>query len=292
MVGITLLLAGAVSLGAAPHADANPVFQELVTEGVSPGGETFFPLPVPKMPDGLDAAAQRKIITEIAKPSYAFEQFTRNSTVAPQVLHINEVPRSAPQAPLYAVDLYFVAYGNMDAMVNKNFLGNALEENKEEDAEGVSLTPEQLAERKIIIPPENRDYEAFGQTITQLMNNVELSVVARSFWSRTDDSIVTAAAVDPRFNGEQQFPNVWRPLTRDRAGKLVKGDPQPYQGVGMYMKITQLAAPPGALFVEAHAIYHEPPGWFKGQNLLRSKIRAASGQKVKEMRQEMLRAGK
>lgn len=292
MVGISLLLAGALSLGGAPHSELNPVFEELAAKGVSPGGEKFFPLPVPSMADGLGAAEQRKIITEIAEPSYSFDRFTSKSTVAPQVLNIDELPGAAPNAPMWGVDLYFVGYGDMNAMINKNFLGNAFQANNNQGDQGAPLKPEQLAQRKIFILPENKEYEGYSQTNTQMLNKVDLSVVAHSFWSRIQDSVITAAVVDPRFNNDPEFPNVWRPLTRAPNGALVRGKPQPYQGVGMYMKITQLAAPKGALFVEAHAVYHEPPGWFDGQNLLRSKIRAVTGQKVKEMRQEMLKAGR
>jgi hypothetical protein len=124
------------------------------------------------------------------------------------------------------------------------------------------------------------------------LNQVELTVVGRSYWSRTEDSIVTAAMVDPRFTGDSKFANVWRPLTRAPNGQMQKGPPQPYRGAGLYMKITKLAEPAGALFVEAHIVYAEPHGWFDGQNQLGAKLPAVTQQKVREMRQEMLRAAK
>jgi hypothetical protein len=291
MVGISLVLASAFCLGQAGHLQTNPVFQDLVTQGVSPGGNVLFPLPAPSMADGLDAAAQKKIITEIAKPSYTFDQFVKNSPVAPQVLKIEE-HKAGPETPMWGVDLYFVGYGNMNALVNQNFLQNAFQanNNNNQGAQGMKLTPEQLADRKIAIAPNNKEYEGYSQSIVQLLTNVQLSIVTHSFWSRNDDSIVTAAVLDPRFMNDPEFPNTWQPI-RNVAGRQQLGAPQPYQGLGMYMKITRLAAPAGALFVEAHAVYHEPQGWFNGQNVLRSKIRTATGQKVKEMRQEFLRAG-
>jgi hypothetical protein len=286
---VALVLAGALALSAAPHSEANPVFRQLVEQGVTPSGEAFTPLPTPTMPDGLDVAGQRKVLESVGRP-HSYDQFMRKSVVAPHVLRMHEVAGPDPKAPLQAVDIFFVAYGEMDALTNKNFLKNAFQEDKQEEAEGLAMTPEQLAERSIVIPPESQDHEGYGQTTMRLLNQVELSVVGRSYWSRTDDSIVTAAMVDPRFTDDPQWANVWRPLTRTPGGKLERGAPQPYRGAGLYMKITRLARPAGALFVEAHIVYAEPHSWFDGANQLGAKLPAVTQQKVREMRQEMLRA--
>jgi hypothetical protein len=293
MVGISLILAGAVALGVGPHSESNPVFGQLVSEGVSPDGEKFFPLPVPLMPDGLDKAAQRKIIAEIARPN-SFEKFTEKNVLAPHVLKMPSVAGGEKKSPMKAVDIYFAAYGDMETMTKKGFLSDVFSEGKqvsdEGEAEGATLTAEQLAARGIVVSPEHAEHESYGQTKMQFINQVELSVVGHSFWSRTEDSIITAAMVDPRFIDDPEFPNIWRPLKRNDAGKLLPGAPQPYRGAGLYMKITRLAEPAGALFVEAHVIYHEPHGWFNGQNQLGAKIPAVTQKKVREMRQEMLRA--
>ncbi len=293
MLAYSLVLASAMVLGAEAHLAVNPVFQQLVGKGVSPAGETFVPLPEPLMTDGLDAAAQRKIIEQVAKPSYSFDRFTATSTVAPHVLKMQKLTTEDPKIILRTVDAYFVAYGDMDALTNKNVLQDAFAENRQEQAEatGVALTPAELAERAIVIPSENAEQEDFGQTTMQILNRVELSVVGRSFWSRSKDSVVTAAIVDARFSDDAKYANVWRPLVRDQAGVLKRGAPQPYRGAGVYLKITKLAAPQGALFVETHVIYAEPHGWFDGNNLLGAKIPAVMRQKVQEIRQEMLRAG-
>ncbi|MBW3539814.1 MAG: hypothetical protein KY476_06050 [Planctomycetes bacterium] len=291
MLTLSLALAGALALGAETHSNSNPVFEQLVEKGVSPGGENLVPLPVPTMADGLDAAAQRKVIETLGGARFPYSQLTRRSTVAPHILRMRNIDGPDPQTPLQAVDLFFVAYGEMDALTNKNFLSDAFKENRGQDeAEGVSLTPEELAERSIEIATAAKDYEGYGQATFELLNRVELSVVGRSFWSRTEDSIVTAAIVDPRFSDDAKYPNVWRTLKRNAAGALVKGAPLPYRGAGLYMKMTKLHEPQGAVFVEAHIVFAEPHGWFDGKNLLGAKLPAVANQKVREMRQEMLRA--
>ena len=57
-------------------------------------------------------------------------------------------------------------------------------------------------------------------------------------------------------------------------------------GAGMYFKITKLAAPEGALFIEQHVMFAEPAGWFGGANLLRSKLPIAVQDNVRTMRRE------
>ncbi len=291
MYALSLILAGLVA-GADPHAAVNPVYAELVQKGVSPSGQKFFPLPPPLMPDGLNAAEQKKIITDLGKPGQSYERLTRKSVVAPHIVRIDEVKGADATTIVRNVDIYFVAYGDMDVLTKNDFLSNAFQEKDAEGAEGATLTPEQLAERSIVIAPESKDYEGYGRTTFELINRVELSVVGRSYWSRGNESLVTAAVVDPRFTGDAQDGNVWRPIKPNRVGKLEKGPPQPYRGAGVYMKITQLAEPAGALFVEAHVVYNEPQGWFDGKDLLRAKISVVAQEKVRDMRQEILRAAR
>ena len=57
----------------------------------------------------------------------------------------------------------------------------------------------------------------------------------------------------------------------------------------MYFKITKLAEPAGALFVEQHIVFAEPTGWFDGNNLLRSKLPIAVQDNVRTMRKEFLK---
>src|SRR5690606_33886394 len=90
MYALSLILASLVA-GADPHLAANPVYAQLVQQGVSHDGEKFFRLPEPLMPDGLDAATQKKIITDVGRPGQSYDRLTRKSVVAPHILRISEV---------------------------------------------------------------------------------------------------------------------------------------------------------------------------------------------------------
>ena len=59
------------------------------------------------------------------------------------------------------------------------------------------------------------------------------------------------------------------------------------------MKLTRLADPDGAVFVEYHGVYNEPSGWFPGEeNLLRSKLPLVVQQEVKQFRVKLSNASK
>ena len=60
----------------------------------------------------------------------------------------------------------------------------------------------------------------------------------------------------------------------------------------MYLKITKLKEPEGALFIEQHIVFVEPHGWFGGERTLTSKLPQAVKVTVKNMRVELDRASK
>ena len=63
--------------------------------------------------------------------------------------------------------------------------------------------------------------------------------------------------------------------------------PQPYAGLGSYVKATRLAEPAGAVFIEYHVVFAEPQGWFHGANLLRSKLPIVAQDMVRKFRRKM-----
>ena len=45
-----------------------------------------------------------------------------------------------------------------------------------------------------------------------MLDRVRLQVTLRTQWSKTADSVVVAGAIDPRFTGDREYPNNWRPI--------------------------------------------------------------------------------
>src|SRR5262249_55725631 len=85
-----------------------------------------------------------------------------------------------------------------------------------------------------------------------------------------------------------EFPNQWRKITfNKRTGAKEIGNPNPYSGLGAYAKVTKLASPEGALFVEYHIIYNEPQEWFDGKSVFDAKLPQLIQNDVKRFRNDL-----
>ncbi|MDB5306289.1 MAG: hypothetical protein JWO38_491 [Gemmataceae bacterium] len=283
---LPILLSLAVAAPAQPggHEAQNPLFKSLLDPGLVVGPGVRVKLPPPVMPDGLDPAKQKAVITELIGNDYSYEDFTRKSVVAPHVLKIRDV-LATPQSPVRGLDAYFVAYVDLKAFDDEKFLERSLNIGKGEGGKGQNLTREDLAKRGIVLKPEDEKREGYGQVEFDFLEKVRLRLTGHVMSSKTAESVVAAAEVDPRFTGDKEFPNEWRSLSKT-SGELKVGPPQPYGGAGMYIKITKLADPAGAVFVEQHVVFAEPTGWFEGANLLRSKLPPVIQNSVRNMRKE------
>jgi hypothetical protein len=275
----------------ATHEDQNPLFKSLLDPGLTigkdqSGKELKAKFPPPAMPDGLDAVKQKAVITALVKDDYNYEDFTRKSIVAPQLLKLRDIMPSDPKAPARGVDVWFVAYGDLKSLDDEKFLDRLVNAGKGE-GKGKGLKKEDLEKRKIKIADEKR--EGYGYVEFDFLEKVHLKATGRAVWSKTDESVLVAAEVDPRFGGDAEFPNQWQSIIRE-GGTTKLGPATPWSGAAMYLKITRLHEPAGALFVEQHIIFVEPQGWFDGANLLRSKLPLVVQNNVRTMRKEWAKA--
>ena len=270
-----------------PHYKSNPVYRQLIEQGADAGTAK---LPSPNMPDGLAPAAQRSVIEGVIGRSHTFDNFTRRSTVAPQVLNIEPVAGGDDANRTWRVDVFFVAYGSLDSIANKEFIEGLLTSSDDAKGDGKELSAADLAKRDIRLETGAEKHEGYGYGTFELLNKVRLSGTTHSYWTRSDDSIVATSLLDTRFTGDKEFANQWRPLTRGMNGRIEVGAAQPYSGSGNYIKMTRLADIEGALFIEAHAAYVEPHGWFNGAGLLRSKLPIVVQDQVRKFRKELLKA--
>jgi len=294
--------------------EPNPILKRLLTSGISAGGSAV-KLPAPTLPDGLDAAAQRQAMGRIADRNHTLEALTRRSVVAPLVLKISAAGDSAagsdeksdgdnsdsakPQAEkssdgLARVDLWFVAYGQLETLHDESFWkswsksaakeGGKVEVKGEvEAARSGVLSAEALQSRGIHDADDTRHLSA---DVT-LFKEVRLSATLETMRSRTDDSLIVAGQLDPRFAGDKEYPNRWWRLDRDDSGHLTAGPPHDYRGAGWYVKATKLHEPEGSLLVEYHLVFEEPYGWFNGGNYLRSKLPVVVQDGVRRFRRRL-----
>lgn len=282
-----LALAALAAVAAQPpakHEDQNPLFKGLLETGLDVGGGAKAKFPAPSMADGLDAAKQTAIVKGLIGKDYDYAEFTRNAVVAPYLMKIRDVSPSDPKAPARGVDVWFVAHGDFKLLEDDKFLDKMSSSGKG-GGKGGPLNAADLMKRNITIPAGDTKREGYGHFEFDFLDKVRLSGVGRAMWSRNGESVVVAAEIDPRFLDDKEFPNQWRSITKE-GGQVKVGPPTPWSGAAMYLKITKLAEPAGAVFVEQHIVFAEPTGWFDGANLLRSKLPQAVQMNVRDTRKE------
>ena len=223
-----------------------------------------------------------------------------NNSGAPIAMKLGRIPSKQGNDLLRTINISFIVYGDWNVLTGKQFANNILKKDnaKSKNAGGSTvskagyLEPTELAVRglKVRSTPELKEY--FLYTTFKLFDQVEVSATRFGAATKTPTGVVVAAMVDPRFakDKEKQYPNQWRSITRDAAGNPQLGPLQPYSGAGFYAKVTRLAEPANAIFVEFHSTFYEPQDWFGpgNENLLPAELRKIIPYQVKQFRIKLL----
>ena len=268
--------------------EPNEILRMLLTAGVPITDGQAAQLPKPTLTDRMTADAQRRQIEVVAEGRNSWDDLTRRSVVAPFILKISQ-DGSEPQGLARRVDLWFVAYGSLDKLAGDDFLKDQFQtasDNSENASSARLLGDADLKSRGLPIPLADGDPRYLAAETT-LLERVRISATTRSVKTRTPESLVVASILDPRFAADAEFPNRWRPILYDDAGRRQFGEPHVYAGLGSYVKATRLLEPDGALLVEYHVAYAEPGEWFNGANLLRSKLPILAQTVVRKVRRSL-----
>ena len=283
--GMTVALAAVLLVRPCPA--ANELYETLISKGTELAPQETIKLPKPTLEDGLDEAAQHQAIETLLAGRYDWETFTRKAVVSPFLLKISDDNRDAGQIAR-RVDLYFVTFGSLSTLAGENYLQEQLNlaaagEQGSGNGHVRILSADDLGKRNMPTSQRPRDPRWVAVEST-LLGKVLINLTTQNVKTETRDSVVIASLADPRFLDDAEYPNRWRSLTTDDAGRRQVGPPQPYGGLASYAKVTRLVEPAGALFVEYHIAFAEPQGWFHGANLLRSKLPIVSQDMVRRFR--------
>ena len=285
-----------VSLAAAPVAE-NPVCKRLLEQGVKMSDGTAFRLRPPIMADGLDAAGQLAAIAKVADDRAPVSELLAKSSYAPVVTKVRTVKPPQGEGPaVRTVDVWFVAHGEWNTLVSKDFLESVVgSEGKKSKRSIVSksglLTEEELKKRKLTAKVADGYEERFLYTTFSLFEQVQVSATRFSTLIKGKDFVLAAGWIDPRFDKDSDYANQWRPLLRDAQAEIKPGPAHPFAHAGGYAKITRLQKPSDAAFVECHLVYEEPYGWFEGLNLVGQKVPLMVQEKVRTFRRKLALAG-
>ena len=267
------------------HLRTNSHFKELLEKGVPIGDKETLKLPTPTMADGLDNAGQAKVLQKLAGEDYPLDELMRASVVAPHIYKFREVDARGTDGRGRGIDLWFIAYGNLERLTSKTlqsqFAGGA--------ARMTALKETDLLKRGIKLKAAEGLEESYLYGVGSILDRVQVSSANHGMITRSKESIVLASSLDPRFAKDAEYPNQWRAITVQDDGKESLGPPQPYEGAGMYIKLTKLHEPAGALFVEFHQVFVEPKKWFDAQNMLKSKLPIVIQSELRAFRKDLLK---
>jgi hypothetical protein len=267
---------------------ANPLFDEQVRKGITlPEGPTV-KLPAPIIPPGPPPANLTDLLDQAAG-SRPVDLFLRRSLNAPFSLTIRSVERKKDDRCAQEIDLKFVAYGKLEAVLDSDFLTQFLSGKQKKGGSGEQntvLEPADLKERGIRLLNGRSRKEQYSTITMSLLNKVQVDGVMRTVRTDSPDFVLSATRMDDRFQNDKQYPNTWRPINvLDEEEKL--GPPRPYTGLAGYVLATKLPEPRGALLIEMHFLLHEPPAWFGERNLLRSKLPGVIQENVRSFRRKL-----
>lgn len=283
----------------------NPILENLLETGVTMTGGFVAKLPPPSLVDGLSADEQRDVLKKITANERPLADFIKKGVNAPYVLKILSLKDDGKETTARRVDLWFVAYGDLEVLADEDLVKKEAEDeakestdeakkNKADELPSESKVIEAADLEKMNISPTSRDLdERYVFTTFPLFEMVQVSGTSRAIQQKFDDSILITMVMDHRFDKDEQFANKWVSIKRGQGGKLSLDDKDhAYASSGMFGKITRLTEPKGALLVEFHIVFDEPEGWFGGKNVLRSKLTHAAQDGVRKFRRRLDKATK
>tara|TARA_R110002049_G_scaffold4601_6_gene32866 strand:+ start:49976 stop:50857 length:882 start_codon:yes stop_codon:yes gene_type:complete len=230
-----------------------------------------------------DAEVEQSVLDEIAG-GIGWKRFSRDSIVAPIEIDMDYLKDDAGQRIGHRVYVAFVVHCDIDTLRDRDrmdeLFGAVKDDPDADDYHAEEITADQLQRWDVDDEPEGMKYVAVRMP---LLDRILVSGVVASQYVDTDPQLTISWMMDPRFaDGKSEGPaNRWQRIDGDE--KKV----HPYQGVGGYVQITRLSEPTPACLVESRMVIHEPPQWFSGSNLLRSKLPLMIQESVRKFRRQV-----
>jgi hypothetical protein len=270
----------------AAGSSGNPLFDQLIDKGVAIPGGPVVKLPAPLIQPGSTPKDPETVLDKAAGRA-PLKNFINPSIDAPISVEIEVIEAKGGERCAQVVHLRFVAYGKLKALSETDFikqlLGGKGKKGSAGGAEPVVLDEKELNARGIK-PSAAADIKEEYTTMTlTLLDKVQVEGVTRGVRTTAPYTILHAVQLDDRFRDDKKYPNQWRKIDEKGDGEKA-GPPSPYTAMAGYVQATELSDPKGALLIEMHFVFHEPPGWFGEHNLLRSKLPIAIRDNVKNFR--------
>jgi hypothetical protein len=285
------LVAGLLVLGQPPAVEPahakNAVYGAVLGEGLTFDGQ-HAALPAPALRDGMSGPEQREALVKVVGSAARLDELLRDSVTAPFVLKPDDAATKAGDVVRRGA-LYFCVHAPFED-IDPDALNAQRAESKPVEAGNMRFTTHVVKGPDDAKGEKGDAREAVVHVDGRLLGRIAVEATNRVTATRSDESWVVASRTDPSFDRDAKFPNRWRPLGGKGAGAGAEdGGPaaKPFAGGGSYVKVSKLAAPAGALFVEAHFAFEEPRAWFDGAPILRSKFSVVAQDQIRRLRREL-----
>ena len=277
-----------VCCGSVPAAAEIALLDRFTETGIVIDGDQACVVPKPSLHAGQDAESRQKVLDDLAG-GRGWKSFRRRSVVAPVEIDVKYIKDSEGNRIGHQAHSAFIVHAPLQSLKDRELMQQVFgEPNDDQEAEDFAVAEfpvEDLQKYGIEVVGE---HESYGTIQVPLLKRVIVRGVIQTQRSVTDDQVVITWQIDPRFTGGPGGRNTWAPIERDDFGKKLEGKPQPYQGAGGYMCVTRLNEVPNACLVESHLVLHEPKQWFRGSNVLRSKLPLIMQESARSFRRKLM----
>ncbi|TWT37277.1 hypothetical protein KOR34_22250 [Posidoniimonas corsicana] len=292
---LVLLLAPTAAPAQHTTTTDHPVVKQLTTEGVEAIGGARIKLLPPLVTPGMPADQQRQAFADLVGER-RMDKYLQDSVVASYELDIQDLGKTADRGTIRRLDLYFVVRGNLNIIHQKNLLSGFM--NNEETSQAVAesgfetyVKPvDEAAEKPSELPPAGVLSTGMSKYRFPVLEKVVVSGLVRSAGMHVDGGLVQSAISPLDLLDDPQNPTVWRPIPRGAEDDTQLGPPAPFGGFFCYLHASQLGFEKDAVLVECHAAYIEPYGWFRGRNLLASKLPLLMQHNIRDFRRKLKEA--
>jgi hypothetical protein len=288
-ISALLCAAALVCVSNIAAAEENEIFKDLMKNGITLSNNAKAEIPKVVMEDGLNADAQAKVMEGVLADKKRLQSFRGGNPNDWFELKISGAP-ATPAKPVAAktIDLFYVVNGRLETVADKGFIKGAMGEG----GDNFHILTDQELKNESLAPatetPTKR--ERYAHAKMDLFNMAKIRATGQGISLQNKDSVLIAFRLDPKFEGNKNFPNQWTGITKDASGNKVETPPQPYRGAGGYMKLTRVAgsAKP-QVFIEYHLVFDEPYGWFEGKPVLTSKLPTKVDADVRSFRKDIIK---
>ena len=280
-IATTLVALAAFCVGRVCWADEAMLLDQLTGRGVSLTDRETIRLAPPSIDGSMDKKSRQQALSTIAG-GIGWERFSRKSVVAPIEIDLEYVRDDDGRRIGHLVYVAFVAHCELDQLRGRERIRQLMGW-ADNEPDPTRYGAEEISEDQFGAWNIGTNDRKYAHVQIPLLDRILVHAVIASQHQESGEDVNVSWEVDPGFGK----PNAQRPWNHWSRLDANDSPSQPYQGAAGYVHVTRLDEPAESCFVEARMVIHEPTEWFRGSNLLRSKLPLLIQESVRKFRRQL-----